>query len=831
MRYALVAAVFLSAACVVPGQERSGSSAMDAEPSGVKGVADRRVVGQDVVGQRVAGHRVSGHRVSGGAAPGYIGESTCAVCHRRISASYRTHGMSQSFFPPRSEAVIEDFSEKKNHFYHAASDFHYKMVQKGDTFSVRRYQLDDLGEAVNVHEQVVTHVLGSGHHSRGYVYLTEVGEMFQMPIAWYTQEQSWGMAPGYDTPGHDDFARPISRACMFCHNAYPDVAVGSDSYGHPETFPADLPSGIGCERCHGPGVGHVKVAHDDNSTLRAVRASIVNPSSLDRDLQMDVCMQCHLQPTSKMTSFTRLFGVSDYAYKPGQHLHDYMLHFDFDMTPPLWERFEIDSAAYRLRGSKCFIQSGKTDGGSGKSVVGGGRGGHGGAMTCTTCHDPHEKAPSSGAAAFYRGKCYSCHDVDACSLERASTEKDATRPPADDCIACHMPKRRTDDVVHVVMTDHYIQRFKPDGDLLAPLSETPSPASYVTRFYDPVHAPAGASGEVYVAMQRAKDGAEGAIDLLGAAIAKASPTSPEPFVELGNAELSRGNHAVAAVAFRRALELIPGDSPARRALVDADLGVAMAGLGKHEEAVRHFRDSLAKFERSPDTHFNLAATLVRMKIAGARLEAEQHYLEAIRLRPHYTKAHFNLANLYARSKRFSEAIVHYRESLSLDPRSVIGHENLGSALLYTKDYDGALRVWRRGYKLDPNDVGIYRRMAMLRVTCPDASLRHLQGGLNLALRAAGLAPNDVRVGMTLAVALLENDRIEESMRVAERAVRMGANEIDAALISAIGLSRLGKDGASAALRESVRAAEKHPSGTEMRRYLLGKAKSLVVAGP
>jgi len=34
-----------------------------------------------------------------------------------------------------------------------------------------------------------------------------------------------------------------------------------------------------------------------------------------------------------------------------------------------------------------------------------------------------------------------------------------------------MPKRRAEDVVHVVMTDHYIQRRKPARDLLAPLVE------------------------------------------------------------------------------------------------------------------------------------------------------------------------------------------------------------------------------------------------------------------------------------------------------------------------------------------------------------------------
>ena len=40
-----------------------------------------------------------------------------------------------------------------------------------------------------------------------------------------------------------------------------------------------------------------------------------------------------------------------------------------------------------------------------------------------------------------------------------------------DCVSCHMPKRRTDDVVHAVMTDHYIQRRKPARNLVAEMAE------------------------------------------------------------------------------------------------------------------------------------------------------------------------------------------------------------------------------------------------------------------------------------------------------------------------------------------------------------------------
>ncbi len=35
------------------------------------------------------------------------------------------------------------------------------------------------------------------------------------------------------------------------------------------------------------------------------------------------------------------------------------------------------------------------------------------------------------------------------------------------CVSCHMPKRRTDDGVHIVMTDHLIARRPPAGNLLA----------------------------------------------------------------------------------------------------------------------------------------------------------------------------------------------------------------------------------------------------------------------------------------------------------------------------------------------------------------------------
>jgi hypothetical protein len=63
-------------------------------------------------------------------------------------------------------------------------------------------------------------------------------------------------------------------------------------------FPEKLPEGIDCQRCHGPGRAHVE-AVSAHVSLQAIQAAIVNPAKLNRDRQMEVCMQCHLETSSR----------------------------------------------------------------------------------------------------------------------------------------------------------------------------------------------------------------------------------------------------------------------------------------------------------------------------------------------------------------------------------------------------------------------------------------------------------------------------------------------------------------------------------------------------
>src|SRR5262249_47674857 len=89
-----------------------------------------------------------------------------------------------------------------------------------------------------------------------------------------------------------------------------------------------------------------------------------------------------------------------------------------------------------------------------------------GRLGCTTCHNPHDVPRGAEAAAHYTSVCRQCHSAAFDQLAAAGRHTKSA-----DCLGCHMPKRRTDDAVHVVMTDHYIQRRRPARDLLRPIAE------------------------------------------------------------------------------------------------------------------------------------------------------------------------------------------------------------------------------------------------------------------------------------------------------------------------------------------------------------------------
>ena len=616
--------------------------------------------------------------VTSGAAPGYVDDATCAECHQKIHDSYQHTGMANSFFRPSKEAVIEDF--EKNEFIHDASQRRYLMTQRNGEYYFKRFQLDEDGKEINIFKRKIDWILGSGETSRTYLYQTEAGELYQLPIAWYTQEKSWGMAPGYDTAQHSGIARIVNRECMFCHNAYPDVPLKSDHYGVPHIFPKDLPQGIGCQRCHGPGGEHVKAALAKKE--EEILTTIVNPAKLDGDLGEHICNSCHLQPLVSISGLRR-FGRSDYSFRPGELLDDYMVQVDgVEDGRERSERFEINHHPYRLRQSRCFAQ---TEGG----------------ISCQACHDPHRHVPAEQRVAHYRAACLKCHQSDDCELDEASIDHNNAKHRVDtqDCARCHMPKRRSQDVVHAVMTDHLIQHTSDNRDLLAPLDEH-SPVITDVFFLGRDNVPQGVEADIYRTMavlRAARFRHQGALDHLKNLLDDNKPEAIEPYIDLADAQLKLKKVEDAKKTLDEILRRRPDDRQARQWR-----GIVLAGLGQMDEAIDHLNQLAEETPDSPEVHYNLGVILSGQERHD---DAVRHLREAVKYRPNLFMAWYYLGSAYVKSNRLDDAIDCFRRTLELEPSHTRAYDGIRQAYMDTGQTSKAFRYWRHGQRLATNSVG------------------------------------------------------------------------------------------------------------------------------
>ena len=646
---------------------------------------------------------LSGAGASGQNNSGYVDSSVCAGCHQEIAKSYRLTGMGRSFYRARPETSAEDYSTH-NTFYNAASDRHYTMLERDGRLYQRRHQIGYGGKETNVVEKQIDYVVGSGIHSHTYLHRTPENKLVELPVSWYTEKGGyWAMSPGYDRPDQQDFRRAIPNDCMFCHNGYPEPHKPSD-LGEP-VFSSRLPEGIDCQRCHGPGRAHVETAGSGHAAPDVIRRAIVNPAKLSRDRQLEVCLQCHLETTSlPLPNAIRRFDRAPYSFRPGELLGNYALYFDHAPDSGYDDRFEVAHAGYRLRKSACFQSS---------------------QMTCTTCHDPHRAERGQQAAQHYLAICRNCH-----------TTAHASGMPAggSTCLDCHMPKRRTEDAVHVVMTDHYIQRRKPDRDLSAPIGETAGKpyAGEVVLYYPP--SPAQTSDDLYVALAQVQHGSNliNGIPRLEKTIVKNKPQRAEFYFELGNAYAETAEYDAAIQWFQEALRHRPNFGPAlakaaavlalkgdlaraveagekaavalpSNTVVLTNLGNAYLQKGNIEHARQVLQKAIQVNPDLPDAQNLLGLAAVR---TGDRMGGEALFRDAIRIQPDLAEAHNNLANLLAGSGDYAQAAYHFEKAIASNPAYVAAHHSYGLILALLHSPEKAVAELEEAARLDPKSAEI-----------------------------------------------------------------------------------------------------------------------------
>ena len=723
----------------------------------------------------------------------YVDARICATCHTRIAANYAQTGMGRSVSRPGRADALEDYAAK-NELYHDLSDTHYSMLVRDGSYYQRRWQISSDGKETNVEELKIDYVLGSGNHARSYLHRTPRGTLIELPLGWYSEKGGyWGMGPGFDSL-HPATRRLISYECIFCHDAYPRIPAGHAAPGSEPVFAGDLPEGIDCQRCHGPGGNHVETAHAAGSKREQILASIVNPAHLSPRLRMDLCMQCHLEPTSAaIPSLVRRFDRGPFSFVAGEPLSSFVLAFDHAPGTGHEDKFEIvGSSAYRLRQSRCFLKSKDT-------------------MTCETCHDPHRSSRGDDAA-HYSNACRQCHGAGIADLVSKGRH-----PAAEDCVSCHMPKRRTDDVVHAIMTDHLIQRRPPARDLLAERRERhPAPAEEYRAEVVPYYpATLAAQGEdaMYKALAQVamkNNLARGVVELDRLVTAQ-NPREAEWYLQLGNAWLAAAEPAKALSAYERAIRLLPGNVRALQSIARAWKAAEQSArsadslrqalrlnpsdggswyqsamlafeMGRNGEALQQIEQAIAIDPDLPGEYTILA----RIQMAAGREDAAERTLrEALHVDPYDSSAWDLAGRVNADKRQFAEALNDFEKAIRYRPDFAPHLYDYALALANSSDFERAQKIARQAARADPELAEVHLLMGGLlarKRLLPEAAKEY-----QTALR---LRPDFSRARLDLASVLVQQGDRQGAMQQLHEAARSSDPEVVRTATTA--LQRLGE---------------------------------------
>ena len=710
------------------------------------------------------------------AEPEFLGADACQSCHVNEFASWSASHHAKSMAHASAETVLGDFS---------ASDFSHLATQAG---------FDRVGNDFYV---TIDNALGEQERFRvAYTfgveplqqYLVEFddGRVQTLPVAWDSRPQNLGgqrwfhIYPVESIDSNDPLhwtgrEQNWNFMCAECHstNLSKNYNAETDTYS---TTWSEI--NVGCEACHGPASEHVAQAEafrfdarfglaiDLDDSGRAVwemdsvsGIAARTESRMTAPKQPEACGRCH----SRRASI-----VADYAYAKNLLATHSLSLLD---APLYFPDGQIREEVY-VYGS--FVQSRMYQAG----------------VSCSDCHEPHSAKLVSGPDP--NQVCATCHLPE--RFANVSHHQHAGAAPG--CVDCHMPSRTY--MVVDARRDHGFRIPRPDLSL-----STGSP-NVCTQCHVGESAEWAATNIVdwfgavddqhfAKALHAARSHQANGNDLLQAVagnsansgIVRASALS-ELRPPLQNLSMNRirdsllDSDGLIRIGALRALTNLPPDLQVQWAsplLADALLSVRIEAASilsplreqLPAETGQSFARALDELRRSHEVNIDRPesrASLASLAADRGDLEsAESAFREVLEIEPAFSGARINLADLYRRLGRDSDAEQLLLQGIALREDDPALRHALGLLFVRAARPEEALSELSRATEIDPENprYAYVYAVALNSLGQPDNALARLRS-------AAAAFPADFDIQWALATMLRDRGESEAARGIARELV-------------------------------------------------------------
>jgi tetratricopeptide (TPR) repeat protein len=139
-------------------------------------------------------------------------------------------------------------------------------------------------------------------------------------------------------------------------------------------------------------------------------------------------------------------------------------------------------------------------------------------------------------------------------------------------------------------------------------------------------------------------------------------------------------------------------------------GASNAGLMQFDAAIINYKKALKIKPNYTEAYYNMG---IALKEKGDFEGAIDSYKQALKIKPDYAEAYYNMGNIFKDKGGPEAAIVSYKKALKIKPDYAEAFNNMGISLKEKGDFEGAIDSYKQALKIKPDYSEVQENLVLL----------------------------------------------------------------------------------------------------------------------